>query len=53
MELGADVWALNADNGTSWFDKDEKVKIDTKNKVEAWSGSKTGKIIMGKIRSIN
>ncbi|MFP3769446.1 ABC transporter substrate-binding protein [Enterococcus faecium] len=33
--LGADVWALNADNGTSWFDKDEKVKINTKNKVEA------------------
>lgn len=23
--LGADVWALNADNGTSWFDKDEGV----------------------------
>ncbi|MDU4624764.1 MAG: ABC transporter substrate-binding protein [Enterococcus gallinarum] len=33
--LGADVWALNADNGVSWFDKDEKVSIDTENKVEA------------------
>ncbi|EOS7870485.1 ABC transporter substrate-binding protein [Enterococcus hirae] len=33
--LGADVWALNADNGTSWFDQDDKIKIDTKNKVEA------------------
>ncbi|MFS0945148.1 ABC transporter substrate-binding protein [Enterococcus casseliflavus] len=33
--LGADVWALNADDGVSWFDKDENVKIDTDNKVEA------------------
>ncbi|WP_373109464.1 ABC transporter substrate-binding protein [Enterococcus hirae] len=33
--LGADVLALNADNGTSWFDQDDKIKIDTKNKVEA------------------
>lgn len=33
--LGADVWALNADDGVSWFDKDENVKIDTNNKVEA------------------
>lgn len=33
--LGADVWALNADDGVSWFDKDENVKIDTENKVEA------------------
>lgn len=33
--LGIDVWALNADNGVSWFDKDDKVKIDTPNKVEA------------------
>lgn len=34
-DLGADVWALNADDGVSWFDKDENVKIDTDNKVEA------------------
>ena len=33
--LGADVWALNADDGVRWFDKDENVKIDTDNKVEA------------------
>lgn len=33
--LGADVWALNADDGVSWFDKDENVKIDIDNKVEA------------------
>ncbi|NKD28572.1 ABC transporter substrate-binding protein [Enterococcus casseliflavus] len=33
--LGADVWAFNADDGVSWFDKDENVKIDTDNKVEA------------------
>lgn len=33
--LGADVWALNVDDGVSWFDKDENVKIDTDNKVEA------------------
>lgn len=33
--LGADVWALNADDGVSWFDKDENVKIDTDNKLEA------------------
>ena len=33
--LGADVWALNADDGVSWFDKDENVKIDPDNKVEA------------------
>lgn len=33
--LGTDVWALNADDGVSWFDKDENVKIDTDNKVEA------------------
>ncbi|MGF2023009.1 ABC transporter substrate-binding protein [Enterococcus casseliflavus] len=33
--LGADVWALNADDGVSWFDKDENVKIVTDNKVEA------------------
>lgn len=33
--LGADVWSLNADDGVSWFDKDENVKIDTDNKVEA------------------
>lgn len=33
--LGADVWALNADEGTSWFDKDGNVQIDTENKTEA------------------
>lgn len=33
--LGADVWALNADHGTSWFDKDGNVKINTPEKVEA------------------
>lgn len=33
--LGTDVWALNADEGTSWFDKEGNVKIDTDNKVEA------------------
>lgn len=33
--LGADVWALNADNGVSWFDKEGNVKINTPKKVEA------------------
>lgn len=33
--LGADVWALNADDGVSWFDDQENVTIDTDNKVEA------------------
>ncbi|MFD1466532.1 ABC transporter substrate-binding protein [Lapidilactobacillus mulanensis] len=33
--LGAEVWALNADNGTSWFNDNEKIKINTKNKVAA------------------
>lgn len=33
--IGADVWALNADNGVSWFDRDGQVKIDTPNKVTA------------------
>ncbi|HEY4538303.1 MAG TPA: ABC transporter substrate-binding protein [Erysipelothrix sp.] len=31
----ADTWALNADGGVSWFDDEEKVKIDTPYKVEA------------------
>ena len=33
--LGTDVWALNADNGTSWFDENNNVKINTPEKVEA------------------
>ena len=33
--LGADVWALNADNGVSWFDEEGNVKINTPKKVEA------------------
>ncbi len=33
--LGADVWALNADNGTSWFDEEENVTIYTPEKVAA------------------
>lgn len=33
--LGTDVWALNADNGTSWFDKNDNVKINTSEKVDA------------------
>lgn len=33
--LDTQVWALNADKGTSWFDQQEKVKIDTKNKRAA------------------
>ncbi|WP_313509491.1 ABC transporter substrate-binding protein [Enterococcus sp.] len=33
--LGADVWALNADEGMSWFDDQENVTIDTDNKVDA------------------
>jgi len=34
-KLDTDVWVINADKGTSWFDEDENVKIDTDNKVEA------------------
>ncbi|MER2173721.1 MAG: ABC transporter substrate-binding protein [Carnobacterium sp.] len=33
--LGTDVWALNADNGTSWFDEEGNVTINTPKKVEA------------------
>jgi multiple sugar transport system substrate-binding protein len=33
--LGADVWALNADNGTSWFDEDGNVTINSEPKVAA------------------
>lgn len=33
--VGADVWALNADNGVSWFDDEGNVTIDTPEKVEA------------------
>lgn len=33
--IGADVWMLNADNGVSWFNEDEKVSINTPEKVEA------------------
>lgn len=33
--IGTDVWAINADDGTSWFDEDENVKVDTPNKVAA------------------
>lgn len=34
-KINTDVWALNADKGTSWFDKNENVKVDTPNKVSA------------------
>lgn len=33
--LGADVWALNADNGVSWFDEEDNVTINTPKKEEA------------------
>lgn len=33
--LGADIWALNADGGTSWFDEEGNVTINTPNKVAA------------------
>ncbi len=33
--LGADVWALNADGGTSWFDEEGNVTINTPEKVDA------------------
>lgn len=33
--IGADVWALNADGGTSWFDEEDNVKVNTPNKVAA------------------
>ncbi|MCF1684114.1 ABC transporter substrate-binding protein [Tetragenococcus halophilus] len=33
-QIEPDVWAINGDEGTSWFDEDENVKIDTPNKVE-------------------
>lgn len=34
-DVGADVWALNADNGVSWFDEEGNVTINTPEKVEA------------------
>ncbi|WP_088032827.1 ABC transporter substrate-binding protein [Evansella clarkii] len=33
--LGPDIWALNADNGNTWFDEDGNVTIHTPEKVEA------------------
>ncbi|OIL37129.1 ABC transporter substrate-binding protein [Oenococcus oeni] len=33
--LGADVWALNADNGVSWFNDKGQVKINTSNKIQS------------------
>ncbi|MBM6614253.1 ABC transporter substrate-binding protein [Desemzia sp. RIT804] len=33
--LGSDVWALNADNGVSWFDEEGNVTINTPEKVDA------------------
>ncbi|MFC6465339.1 ABC transporter substrate-binding protein [Marinilactibacillus sp. GCM10026970] len=33
--IGADVWALNADGGNSWFDNSGEVAINTPEKVEA------------------
>jgi multiple sugar transport system substrate-binding protein len=33
--IGADVWALNADDGDSWFDQEGNVAINTPEKVEA------------------
>lgn len=33
--IGADVWTLNADGGTSWFDEEGNVAINTPEKVEA------------------
>jgi multiple sugar transport system substrate-binding protein len=33
--LGTDVWAINANNGTSWFDEDGNVAINTPEKVSA------------------
>ncbi|MER2063119.1 MAG: ABC transporter substrate-binding protein [Alkalibacterium sp.] len=33
--IGPDVWALNADEGVSWFDEEGNVAINTPEKVEA------------------
>lgn len=33
--IGADVWALNADDGASWFDEEGNVTINTPEKVES------------------
>lgn len=33
--LGTDVWTINADGGTSWFDDEGNVKVNTPEKVEA------------------
>lgn len=33
--LGTDVWAINADNGTSWFDAEDNVMINTPEKITA------------------
>lgn len=33
--LGLDVWTINADEGTSWFNENEEVTINTPRKVEA------------------
>lgn len=33
--LGADVWGINADEGTSWFDEEGNVMVNTPEKVSA------------------
>jgi len=33
--IGPDVWALNADEGVSWFDEEGNVAVNTPEKVEA------------------
>jgi len=34
-DTGADVWALNADQGVRWFDEDDNAQVNTPEKVEA------------------
>jgi len=34
-DIGAETWALNADNGVFWFDEDNNIQVNTPEKVEA------------------
>lgn len=41
--IEADTWALNADKGTSWFDHNEQIKINTPAKVDTMKWLKSFK----------
>ncbi|MBG9986344.1 ABC transporter substrate-binding protein [Facklamia sp. DSM 111018] len=46
--IGSEVWSLNADNGISWFDENEAIKINTPKKVETFEWLKKWQKYYGK-----